>query len=290
MQTAKFVFVSDYFADKVNGGAELSTQALIDTCPGEVIKIKSDELSREEIDQHRNAYWIFTNVWKMKWNLIPAIVHALRYSVIEYDYKYCGYRSPDIHHFTENQDCNCSNILLDEFYSNADEAFFMSERQRDWLVSKIGEAKIRTSILSSIFADESLDLIDKLYLNKKQPGVWAIVYTRSGLKGFDQTIAHAENEGLNYLIFKDLSYEDLLKRLSTCHGLIYKPIGGDTCPRLVIEAKLLGLELDINYFVQHQGEEWFNATREETMLYLRSTKKDFWGKVMFHVDNRQVNV
>jgi glycosyltransferase involved in cell wall biosynthesis len=58
------------------------------------------------------------------------------------------------------------------------------------------------------------------------------------------------------------------------------PLGGDTCPRLVIEAKLLGLELIINENVQHASEDWFNQDVDRVEQYLLSAHDRFWSKII----------
>ena len=41
----KVVFVADLFADQYIGGAELTTEALIEACPFEYIKINSKDVT-----------------------------------------------------------------------------------------------------------------------------------------------------------------------------------------------------------------------------------------------------
>ena len=48
------VFVSDMFADEYVGGAELTSQALIDSCPLKVQKVKSSQLTMELMERHRS--------------------------------------------------------------------------------------------------------------------------------------------------------------------------------------------------------------------------------------------
>jgi hypothetical protein len=61
---------------------------------------------------------------------------------------------------------------------------------------------------------------------------------------------------------------------------VFKPTGLDTCPRYVIEAKLLGCDLELNENVQHTNEEWFTADNiDETISYLKSRKSYFWDLV-----------
>ena len=43
-----------------------------------------------------------------------------------------------------------------------------------------------------------------------------------------------------------LPYKDLLEKLAQAEGFVYLPQGGDTCPRMTIEARLLDCELILN--------------------------------------------
>jgi len=47
---------------------------------------------------------------------------------------------------------------------------------------------------------------------------------------------------------------------------------------MVIEAKLLGCELDLNELVQHTEEDWFNKSYEEIVNYLKGRPAYFWEK------------
>jgi hypothetical protein len=46
---------------------------------------------------------------------------------------------------------------------------------------------------------------------------------------------------------------------------------------MVIEAKLLGCDLDMNELVQHTGEEWFDGSYDDIIKYLKSRPSFFWN-------------
>ena len=101
------VFVADFFSKDVTGGAELTTQALIDSAPEDfrVLQIHARDIDDKILEEGKDFYWIFTNFSSMNFNLIPNICNSLDYSVIEYDYKFCSYRSPEKHAIEEGE-CN----------------------------------------------------------------------------------------------------------------------------------------------------------------------------------------
>ena len=64
--------------------------------------------------------------------------------------------------------------------------------------------------------------------------------------------------------------------MSCSNGIIFRPLDYDTCPRIVIEAKLLGCDLILNDYVQHKDEDWF-LTQESCYKYLKNRPEEFWS-------------
>ena len=85
-----------------------------------------------------------------------------------------------------------------------------------------------------------------------------------------------KENNLEYEVVSGLTPEKFLEKLAQAKGLCFKPAGLDTCPRLVIEAKLLGCELSLNDNVQHSNEEWFTGTNEQMIEYLKTRTESFW--------------
>ena len=111
---------------------------------------------------------------------------------------------------------------------------------------------------------------------KDRNDVWLIQDSQSWIKGTTDAIDYAKKNNLKYELIKNMSHEQVLDKMATSKGLIFFPRGGDTCPRLVIEAKLSGCELILNDYVQHKNEDWFTGSKQDAIAYLRSRGKEFW--------------
>src|SRR5262245_13497659 len=105
------IVVADLFVEDYVGGAELTTQALIDESSFVVQKIKSQDLTIEHLKQGHKKYWIFGNFANINSNLIPTIVANLSYSILEYDFKYCKFRSPEKHKSISGSECDCHDQI-----------------------------------------------------------------------------------------------------------------------------------------------------------------------------------
>jgi glycosyltransferase involved in cell wall biosynthesis len=297
---ADIIFISDLFTDEYLGGAELSTEALFASSPYKTYKIKSNELTQELIQSGVNKTWVFFNFSLMNLNLIPVIVANLYYFITEYDYKFCRYRSIELHKKETGTECNCHNEnygkFISSFFAGSQKIFWMSDKQKERYQERFPFLTDEKSIrLSSIFDIKDLEYIESLFKSRKENGTngkWAIIGSNSWIKGVEQSkqsLTKFLNKDEKYDILADLSYSDLLRVLSEYEGLCFQPLGGDTCPRIVIEASLLGMQLLINKNVQHISEKWWGGERYEIESYLLGGHNRFWDEIKHHV-NREIKL
>ena len=81
-EDVEIVFVSDMFVDDYVGGAELTTEALIEKCPVKYQKVHSKRVSVDLLEMGHGKHWIFGNFSSMDLELIPTIVANTSYSVL----------------------------------------------------------------------------------------------------------------------------------------------------------------------------------------------------------------
>jgi hypothetical protein len=277
-----FIFVADLFLEHYVGGAELTFGAIVNSTPVPAQKTLSRDLSISTMEQHQDKFWIFGNYSGLSESCMMYAIKNLNYSIVEFDYKYCKYRTEHLHKKMEG-DCDCHTTtkgkLTALFVARAKVNYWMSQGQLDAWSNPFPPLKRGNNfVLSSIFSHESLDYILSLDTTKKEDK-WIILGSSSWIKGKEDGVDYAIKNSLDYEVVWGLEYRELLQKLASSKGLIQLPRGYDTCPRMVIEAKLLGCELVINDLVQHKDEEWFNSSREDMISYLRDRASFFWEKV-----------
>ena len=284
---SEIVFVSDMFVDDYVGGAELTTQALIDSCPFNFDKIHTKKLTSEHLEAGFEKHWVFGNFAGLNPELIPTIVANMSYSVLEYDYKYCKYRSPEKHESIESQKCTCSDEMpgkmISAFLYGAKSLWWMSDRQMDHYHALFPFLKERVNnVLSSVFDDHfflHLKILREKYKTVERSG-WIVLGSTSWIKGAAEAEEWCKNNNKNYEVVWNVPYDELLEKLIQAEGFVYLPQGGDTCPRMVIEAKLLGCELHINDNVEHAEEIWFDTDDLfDTEAYLYAARVKFWSGI-----------
>jgi glycosyltransferase involved in cell wall biosynthesis len=279
--TPKIVFVSDFYPEDITGGAELTLQALIDECPYEYEKIRSNQINQDFAIKNIRSHWVFGNFASAHPNLLAFVAGNIRYSIVEFDYKFCKYRSLDKHLETESSECNCHQTelgaFMQQFYKNANSIFWMSERQRDITHERMPALRETNNVvLGSVFNRSTLDKLYKLSGQEKK-GYSCILDADSWVKGTNNALSYCQENNIEPVKIKH-SYSETLALLSEADTLIYLPAGADTCPRLVIEAKILGCNLVLNDNVQHKDETWFSS-RDSIIEHLESRSDFFWSKV-----------
>ena len=281
------VFVSDMFVEDYIGGAELTFEALIESCPLAVFKLHSKDVTMELLEKGFQKHWIFGNFAQMDYKLIPSICANLNYSIIECDYKLCKYRSIAKHEDAERASCNCHNEqngkLISAFMYAAKSLWWMSEGQMSIYHSLFPFlAEKKNTVLSSVFNDETFAYIKVLRERYKdvERKEYIVCGSSSWIKGTADAVRWCEENGKEYEVVWNLPYHELLEKLAKAEGLVFLPKGDDTCPRLVIEARLLGCKLQLNEHVQHRDEIWFDTDDMfDTEAYLYLSRDRFWNGI-----------
>jgi len=288
LQKVDYVFVSDMFSEQHMGGAELSLQALIDSCPGTYTKVNTTHLTESLLDFNKDAVWIFGNIAQIQNpNIIRKIIDSgIKYHFIEFDYKFCEYRNPSLYKMLEEKNCNYEETeqgkLITSFVNNSVKTHLMSQGQLEVYKESLPNIDVdKMYVLSSIFGDQFFEQIQELRDRPpEKTDTYMVLGSRSWVKGFADSEKWCKQNNVEYEVINDLAHEEVLEKLSGAKGICFKPTGLDTCPRYVIEAKLLGCELELNDNVQHLTEAWFDTDNTEDIItYLKERRNVFWGNV-----------
>lgn len=292
----KVVVVSDFFSSDVTGGAELTTEAILEYTPTTIARRHSMSVTTDMIDANHDKTWIFFNFAMLKPEVMQYLHFLstnkdkvdLRYYIVEFDYKYCKFRSAYKHLLETKQACDCNESLhgkgIIEFYMGAKKLFWMSQAQKDKYQSLFPSTfrEDNSMVLSSVFDERTITTISKLrekYKTNKQDKLCILGSGGSWIKGSEQTEAWCKLTKKDYVKLDKMPYDKFLEELVKYKTFVFRPLDLDTCPRVAIEAKLLGCELLLNDNVQHKNEQWFNSSIEEIETYLKSRPAEFWKQI-----------
>jgi hypothetical protein len=284
-EKSEIIFVQDYFIEDIIGGAELTSDAIINACPKKLFKLHSHSFSESLFKKHKNKLWMFANIMGIDLAaLYNAVRQGMNYVCLEYDYKWCGYRSKQLHIIKESKECDCSQNPHGKFYSyyyaHAQKIAFMSHRQLEDCVVSCGEQiREKCFVQSSVWSKEDLEYVCSLRQTPKSDK-YAILTGATWIKNQRQTEEYCKQNNLPYNLIGKLPYKEFIKELSSHKGLVFMPAGDDTCPRITVEAKLMGLELVMNNHVLHKDESWFNKDNKDIEQYLHDGPSRFWNSIL----------
>ena len=128
------IFVADAFSDNYAGGAELTSDAIIEASLLPVNKVLSTKVNLQFMEKYQNCFWIFGNYSSVDQKCLLYAAKNLDYCIIEYDYKFCKYRSIKKHEHAEGK-CDChtkqNGKLVAAFMAKSKMNFWMSEQQKN---------------------------------------------------------------------------------------------------------------------------------------------------------------
>jgi len=281
-----YIVVSDLFSEDYIGGAELTLAAILSGSPAEIFKCHSSSVTPKLIEDNKDKIWILGNFSRMSQEgLVSLVNNNVKYSVIECDYKYCKYRSSHLHKLTEKCECNChtqkNGLFIRAFYNRAQHVFFMSKEQMQIYIDKFPQYPANNfHVQSSTFSFETLENLKTLREKRKSNnGLWAILSGGSWIKAQEQTEKYCQAKKIKYGMVGGLKPKEFLEELSGYKGLVFMPAGFDTAPRIVIECKLLGLEVIMNENVQINNDDWFIGSVENCEKYLDTRIEYFWKTI-----------
>ncbi len=284
----RYILVDDSVAGV--GGTALTLEGLIEPVKDQIRTIPTNSLTIEDIMKNLDKIWVFGNIHSLtasSSSLIATALSMVRFFKIEFDYGYCIYRGRIPHKVLGGKDCTCPKASpYQEIYNlikhRALALFYMSEEQRVFHHEDTGVELSKSYVLSSCFTRSFYDSVASLSCRPKK-NMYAIIDGQGGwhtaAKGIPEAINFATENGLPYQLLKTSSQTEMMKILSEFKGLIFQPIIHDTCPRITIEARLLGLELHINERCQHTTEDWWNSPLEEMEEYLKERPAYLWNKI-----------
>ncbi len=290
LKDSKYIFIDD--AVPGVGGTSLTLEGIVEPESKNVSFIPTHELSLGKVFALQPHKWILGNIT----NLSPSVIDVLGWLMankpfvkIEFDYGFCPYRGEIPHKILGEASCECPhgegsqhflNYLYDLIHAHAEYVFYMSDEQMNLHASSLGHSLTSRHLrLSSCFTKGSLKTMSRLR-NEPKNSKYAIVDGNGGwhtqAKGVEESRKYADKHKLDFDLIKTDTNKEMLELLSTYKGLIFLPIIHDTCPRITIEAKLLGLEVITHKKSQHISEEWWNKSLTDIEYYIKERPQYFW--------------
>ena len=283
----KVVYISDFFASDVLGGAELNDEELLKmlTIDGyEVNKIRSHNVSLDFLNANKDCFFIVSNFINLNKDCLDNLID-LEYIIYEHDHKYLKKRNPAFYKNFKAPLCEVVNFF---FYKNAKKIICQSNFHKQ-IIEKNLKLKNIISVGGNLWSDQVLLKIKEFSKNKKE----------NKFSILDSNIAHKNTAGCvgfclkrknNYELIKNPNYISFLQSLSKNEKFIFLPKSPETLSRVVVEARMLGCKVIANQMVGATQENWFSLKGEELVDFFFDKKKEILKTIKDIITQPRLNV
>lgn len=264
------IYVADFLlSDYPTGGAELTSSSLVSELVSQgkkVFEIRSREVIPRFVKEHKEKIWLLGNHTRLPKDTRYEIVKTVgRYFIVEYDFKFCCYRSPSFHLVRGEGECRCNETEEGNysfwFFKRAKHVFFMSRRHLEIYKEFFPDIENwnNVSILGSQWSKSQLAIVEKSHRRRAQGdtatnGKHMVLGSGSWVKGLDEAKKALKGRGIEYDVVGGYPYMEFLEKMSEYDTLYFHPKGYDTDPRIVTEALLIGLNVDLGENVLSRNE------------------------------------
>ena len=279
------VFISDFFADEIQGGAELCNAALIGLLQKryKVEKIKSVDVTPEAILDNLDSFFIIANFFLLPEPLKKIFIDKTKYVILEHDHKYVKSNNPSLYKdFLAPE----AQIINKDFYANALAVMCQSKKhasvvQKNLLLNNI------ISLSGNIWTEEQLKVIEN-NLDTTKTIKFAILNSTNKNKGMPAAIDFCNKNNLPYELIHPQSFESFIANLAQVEHLVFFPQWLETYNRLSIEARILGCKLVTNNLIGAASEDYFKLKGRELLEFIRGNNTTLMNKWFNLIDEKEV--
>ena len=273
----KIILVSDFFIDDFVGGAALNDEEIFVTLNKhyDVQKIKSRYLYPGFIQENLDSFFIISNFFGINPSIRQSIEDKCKYILYCHDYKFVQHTNPAVY---PNFIVPLNELININFHKNSSAIVCQTDFQKNIYDKNLNLPEKTINFSGNLWSDTHLEFIQSLSHNDKNDK-YAIVDSPYPQKGTAASLRFCQDNNIEFDIIKNPDYECFLNILSQYSGLAFHPSTPETCCRLVLEAKMLGLEVETNQLIGASYEPWYNKNGIDLISCMRD-KKDNLLKII----------
>jgi len=251
-------FISDFFSDNLNGGAELNDNVLLSYLEK---KFKVEKILSQECTIQRLSsldYVVVSNFVALPQSNIDYLIGNKSYLIYEHDHKYVNTRDPS--KFKEFK-IPYENLVNLNFYKAAKKVVCLSDIQVK-ILKESAALNNCVSIGTSLWHPKTLQYIKDLDKTKNSKA--AVVDSRNPIKNTAKAAAFCRAKNIDYDLISASDPKKFLEILSKYESLVFFPGVLESLCRLVVEAKMLNCKvLTKTKMIGASYEEWFTLSGED---------------------------
>ena len=269
----KIILISDFFIDDFVGGAALNDEEIFKLLSKrfDVYKIKSRYLYEGFIQENLDSFFIISNFFGINPELRSLIQKNCKYILYCHDYKFVQHTNPALY---PNFQVSPNELINLDFHWKAHRIICQTQFQKNIYDLNIERPLKTLNFSGNLWSDTHLEFIESLSHNKKN-NKHAVIDSPYPQKGTAISVKFCQDNNLEFDVIKNPDYECFLQTLSQYSGLAFHPSTPETCCRLVLEAKMLGLKVETNELIGASYEDWYCLNGKDLINKMRHKRETF---------------
>ncbi len=268
----KIILISDFFIDDFVGGAALNDEEIFVTLNKhyDVQKIKSRYLYPGFIQENLDSFFIISNFFGIDPSIRQVIEDECAYILYCHDYKFVQHTNPAVY---PDYIVPTNDLININFHKNSKTIVCQTKFQKEIYDKNLNFPEKTFNFSGNLWSDAHLDFLQALFHNKKN-NKYAVVDSPYPQKGTADSVKFCQDSNIDFDIIKNPDYECFLQTLSEYSGLAFHPSTPETCCRLVLEAKMMGLNVITNSLIGASYEPWYKHNGIDLINSMRGKKDD----------------
>jgi len=267
----KIIYVSDFFISDHIGGGELNDHELCILLKEkyEVEKIKSHHINPTNFKEYfgKGYFFIVSNFVLLTENTVEMIKKE-RYVIYEHDHKYIKQRNPAIFN---NYEVPENEIINKDFYKKAKAVLCQSKFHFNILKKNLKISNL-VNLSGNLWSESSLDIMESITKKHKEDKC-SIIGQVFSHKSPDLCVQYCRSKELDFELISSKDYETFLGLLGKNKKFIFLPQSPETLSRVVVEARMMGVEVITNGKVGAVHEPWFKLKGLELINFFRNKRE-----------------
>jgi hypothetical protein len=288
---SKVVFISDFFAHQISGGAEIYDQILMTELESrgvKVCKFNSAEFTKKHFTLYEKMDFVFlvSNFIQLREDVKKVMqVYSSKYCILEHDHKYLSNRNPaDFKDFKAPSQM----IINRDFYKSAKYVFCQSSKHAEVLAMNLNIDNVE-NLSCSLWSKEQINLIRSKICTKNNSAM--IINDPNTIKGTKESISLCQKKGVDFNLIAKLPYESYLGQLAIHEKFVFLPKTLESFCRVILEARMLGCKLITNNLNGCTYEPWFKGLKGQELIdYVDSQRDIVVAKIqskLFETESRE---
>lgn len=277
----KVVYISDFYYPQVIGGGEVNDHELIKILKNKVLEVEtvfSSDVDLKFLEKNFNSFYIISNFVFLKKEAMSFLTKKCSYVIYEHDHKYLKNRNPAAY---PNLIAPRSEIVNEDFYKNAKKVLCQSLFHKSILEKNL-KSKNVVNLSGNLWSVEALKIMETIQNSRKQKKI-SILDSHIGHKNTADAETYCILKGLQYEKIKSNDYYRFLELLGKNETFIFLPKTPETLSRIVVEAKIMGVEVMTNNNVGATYENWYRLSPMGILKTMKERREQIVQVIMEEV-------